>query len=552
MIIRKPVGRARSMTTPLRTSAVLRPLCSVFALAAAGAGAQDMGSGLGMGYGGDGGSLHSATPSLGGGGGGGGGSGGRGFYVVPTFSANATLTNNVDLSATNKKSDLVLGVSPGIQLGGQSGRVRGFLNYALTGNFHARSDQSSSFSNSLGASGTVEAIDNWLFVDATASVSQQFLSPFGAQSSNSSLNNDNRTEVRSVSLAPRVQGQIAGQVNYVGRAFYSFTDSGSSQASDSTVWGALLGFDSTTRWSRLSWGLDFSYREARFSDRRSEFDQLNVLSLSYAVTPELRATLRGNVENSNLTSIDDETHTGWGAGVHWRPSPRTNLMVDYDQRVFGSSHLYSLDYRTPRTVWAVSSRQGLSTGQSNSGRGVSTSPFNLLFTQFAAIEPDPVKRAQLVNAFLRANGIDPNASLNAGYLPNQVTLERRNEASMAWLGQRDTMVATVYQTESQNLQPSLLNPADPFSGGNVIRWRGASLTWSHRLTPRSTLSVSGLGQNSSESIGNQDTTLWSGMAMWSNQVAERVGVSLSARYQTQSGSTSFDEAALLATLNMSF
>ena len=38
----------------------------------------------------------------------------------------------------------------------------------------------------------------------------------------------------------------------------------------------------TQRWSRLSWGLDFTYREASFSNRRSEFDQLNVLSLNYA------------------------------------------------------------------------------------------------------------------------------------------------------------------------------------------------------------------------------------------------------------------------------
>lgn len=546
MIIRKPAGHASSSHTSRRAAAVLRPACSLLALAAAGAMAQGMGSGLGMGYGGDGGSLHSATPS------GGLGSGGRGFYVVPTFSANATLTNNVNLSATDKESDLVLALSPGIQMGGQSGRVRGYLNYVLTGNVHARSNESSNFTNSLAASGTVEAVENWLFVDANASVSQQFISPFGAQSPNTSLNNDNRTEVRSVSVAPRVQGQIAGQVNYVGRAFYSFTDSGSSKASDSTVWGALLGFDATTRWSRLSWGLDFSYREARFSDQRSEFDQLNVLSLTYAITPELHATLRGNVETSNLTSVDNETTTGWGGGVRWRPSPRTNFIAEYDQRVFGNSHLYSLDYRTPRTVWAFSNRQGLSTGQFNNGLGAPTSPYNLLFTQFAAIEPDPVKRAQLVNAFMRANGIDPNASLNTGYLPNQVQLERRQEASASWLGQRDTAILNVYQTQSEAVRATALNANDPFSGANALRWRGAGLTWSHRLTPRDTLSVSGSGQRTTQRLGNQETTLWIGLAMWSTQLAERIAVSLSARYQTQSGSTQFDEAALLATLNMTF
>lgn len=549
MITRTAAGGKRSKQGRVRASAVLRPLCGLLALAAAGASAQGLNSGLGFGYGGEGGSLHEGGASFGGGGT---GAGGRGFYITPTLAANATLTNNVNLSATDRQSDLILGVTPGIQIGGQSGRVRGYLNYALTGNFYARNLDSTSFTNSLSANVNAEAVRDWMFVDASASVSQQYISPFGTQSPVSSLNNSNRTEVRTASVAPYVKGQIAGEVNYVGRAFYSYTDSGSSQAADSTVWGALLGFNATTRWSRLSWGLDFTYREASFTNQRSEFDQLNVLSLNYAITPELRVSARGNVETSNLTSIDNETHTGWGGGVRWTPSPRTNFVAEYDTRVFGNSHLYSFDYRTPRTVWALSNRQGLSTGQTSTGRGAPGSPYELLFTQFAAIEPDPVARAQLVNAFLRANGIDPNSSLITGYLPNQVQLERQQQASASWLGQRDTAIATIYQTQSEPVQAAALDPNNPFSGASAIKWLGGSLTWSHRLTPRSTLTATGSGQRTSQSVGSQETTLWVGMLMWTDQIYERVSVSLSGRYQNQTGSASFTEAALLATLNMTF
>lgn len=539
------------MKTRTRASAVSRPLCGLLALAAAGAGAQGlsggMGSNLGIGYGSDSGNIHGVA-----GGGGASGSGGRAFYIVPTFSTTATLTDNVNLSATDKQSDLFVGISPGIQIGGQTGRIRGYLDYVLTATFYARNEESSSFNNYLNASVNAEAVQNWLFIDANANISQQFISPFGTQSINPNLNNSNSTQVTTVNVAPHVKGQIAGQVNYVGRAFYTFTNSGTSQAADSTVWGALLGFDSTTRWSRLSWGLDFTYREAKFSGQRSEFDQLNVLSLNYAVTPELRVSLRGNTETSNLVTIDSETTSGWGAGLRWTPSPRTNLVVDYDQRVFGNSHLYSFDYRTPRTVWSISNRQGLSTGQYNGGRGNSGSPFDLLFAQFAAIEPDPVARAQLVNNFLRANGIDPNSSLNTGYLPNQVVLERRREAAVAWTGQRNTMIFNVYQTQSESLQPALLNPDAPLAGGNMITWLGGGATWSHRLTPSATLALSGTGQRTSESVGFQETTLWVATAMWTSQIARRTSVSLSARHQVQSGSASYNESALLATLNMTF
>lgn len=537
------------MTPPWRASAVLRPLCSLLALVAAGAAAQDWGGGLGLGYGGDGGSLHS---SGGGGGGAGASGGGRGFYVVPTFSANATLTDNVKLSATDKQSDLLLVAQPGIQIGGQSGRVRGFLDYSLMASLSARGNTSNSFRSLLNASGNAEVVPNRLFVDANASISQQSLSPFGTQSTDPSLDNDNSTQVTTVNVAPYTQGQIAGQVNYLGRAFYTHTDSGSSQASNSTVFGWLLGFDSTTRWSQLSWGLDFSYREARFTDRRNEFDQLNVLSLTYAVTPELHATVRGNVETSNLTTVEDETNTGWGGGVTWRPSPRTRFIAEYDQRVFGNSHLYSFNYRTPRTVWIISDRQSLSTGQDGLGRGNAGSVFDMLFEQFASIEPDPVARAQLVNDFMRANGIDPTLSLNNGYLPGQVTLQRRQDASVSWLGLRSTVIFNVYQTEAEGLQPSLLNPDDPLAAGNVIRWRGLAGNWMHRLTPRDSLTVRVSGQRTNESYGTRETTIWTGLAMWSMQLAERTSASLSARYTTQSGSSSYDEAALLATLNMTF
>ncbi|HMO46554.1 MAG TPA: TIGR03016 family PEP-CTERM system-associated outer membrane protein [Rubrivivax sp.] len=548
-----------------RASAARRPLCGLLALAAAGAAAQGLGGGgvglgsgglgmgsdLGLGYGNAGGNLHQgavggsragSTPE----------SGGRAFYIVPQLAVGTTLTDNVNLSATNKQSDLILEVMPGVHLGGQSGRVRGFLDYTLNASLHARHQESGNLRNYLNAGANAELVPSRLFVDASASVSQQFISPFGTQTPDSSLNNNNRTEVTTVSVAPYTQGQIAGQVNYVGRAFFTHTDSGTSQASNSTVWGGLLGFDSTTRWSRLSWGLDFSYRQARFDDRRNEFDQLNVLSLNYAITPELSVSGRGNVEASNLVTVDDETTTGWGGGVRWNPSPRTRFVAEYDKRAFGNSHLISLDYRTPRTVWALSNRQGLSTGQFNNGRGNSASPFDLLFAQFAQVEPDPVARAQLVNNFMRANGINSSASLNNGYLPNQVVLERRQEGSVSWLGVRDTVIFNVYQTQSEALQPGLLNPDNPFAGGNTLRWRGAQASWSHRLTPLDNLSANARWQRTTETFGGQETTLWAALATWSTQLGARTKLSLSARYTTQSGSSSYDEAALLAMLNMSF
>ena len=282
---------------------------------------------------------------------------------------------------------------------------------------------------------------------------------------------------------------------------------------------------------------------------------MNIASLTYAITPDLKFTVRGNVETSNLVSIDSETTTGWGLGLRWNPSPRTNLVLEYDQRIFGSSHLYSFFYFAPRSVWAISSVQRLSTGQFGTGVGATGggSTFDVLFAQFATIEPDPVARAQLVNAFIQANGLDPGNSTGTTFLPSQVTLETNNEASVALQGTRSTVIFSVFQTQAEALQSAVLNPDNILAGGNVVTWLGGGVNWAHRLTPRDSLVVNVRVRRTTESVGGDYSTWWSGTATWSRQVAPRATVSLAARYQNQSSTTSpYNEAALLATLNMQF
>ena len=512
-----------------------RPLCGCLALAAVGAAAQTAGAPA---------SVVIDPPSSG---------VGQSYYLTPTLRTTLELTDNVNLSATNKQADLILAVTPGVRLGGQSGRVKGFLDFGLTASLSARGESSTRWFSALNGSVSAELVPNRAFIDANATISQQFINPFGALSPDQSLNNSNSTQVTTVTVAPRINGQIAGQVNYAGRAFYTYTDSGTSQASNSTVWGGLLGFNATTRWSKLSWGLDMSYREASFSNgRRDEFDQLNIFSLNYAVTPTLRVSARGNVETSNLASLDNQTTTGWGWGLRWNPSPRTNLVLQQDQRFFGSSYLASFDYRTPRTVWSISSVQGLSTGQFNGGRGFSGSAFDLLFAAFAQIEPDPIARAQLVYSFLEANGIDPNASLNTGYLPSQVTKERQDSASVALRGIRSTVIVNVYQTFRQGVFVASLNPDQDFANGNVIHWVGTGVTWSHRLSPRSSVTANLNYSQTSESLGTRDTNMWLARAIWNYQVAERATFSLAARRTVQSGTTEYTVNSLLATLFINF
>lgn len=476
----------------------------------------------------------------------------RPIRFVPTLAVGLTATDNVNLTATDKKSDLIALVSPGFQLSAQSVRLRGFANYVLTGAFYARQNESNTFYNDLNAALKAELAEDLFFVDVDARISPQNITPLGTVSADPSLKNSNQTEVTTVGLAPYFKGQIGGQLDYLARIFYTYTDSGTSQASDSAVWGGLMRLASSTRWARLGWAVDLSYREAQFTGGRTTYDQLNLASLNYAITPALNVALRGNVETSNLVSLDRETKTGLGAGLRWEPSPRTKLLLEYDQRAFGSSHLYSFEYRTPRTVWVARSVRSLSTGQNSTGRGSAGSPFDLLFAQFANVEPDPAKRELLVNKFMQENGIKSGANVNSNFLPSQVQLQDRNELSASLLGVRSTVVFNVYQTQSQTLDPLSISSVPNPNDGNFT-WLGGSVSWAHKLTPHANLTLNASYQKTTETGPDDDTTFWFGTATWSYQFAPRATVSVTARRAVFGSTTSpYNESALLAAVNMQF
>ena len=124
---------------------------------------------------------------------------------------------------------------------------------------------------------------------------------------------------------------------------------------------------------------------------------------------------------------------------------------------------------------------------------------------------------------------------------------------MALLGNRSTIILSLYETSAKGLDGSPSPPGSQFADGNVLRWRGFGVNWAHRVTPQSTLSLSAAQEVTTETVGGQETDLRTVNVMWSTQLSPRAQVSLNARYSDFSSSTvPYNEAALTASLNMQF
>ena len=471
----------------------------------------------------------------------------RAYAIEPSAAITETITDNVNLSA-NKRADLVTQPSVSLRASANSARLRGFLDYSLSGLIYANESGRNDLLNALSAFATGTVVENRVFVDVGGSISQQAISPFGTQAADSAVANSNRTEVSTFTVSPYAKGRLGNFAEYEARLSYAATRSDSSDTSDQSTSAAQLRLGGGTALTKLGWSAQASHTEIDYSLGRRTEDDLARGVLSWAITPELSIGAIGGRESNNYVSLNKESHTISGFNVNWKPSERTTLSAERENRFFGESHAVTFSHRRARTIWTFSDVRDVSTNPGQPTLGSPGTAFDLFFQQFANVEPDAVLRRQLVNSFLQSNGISPTSRLFGASLMSAVTLQRAQNLSFAWLGLRDTLTFTA--SNSENRQLDAVTPLNDFS---LLRQRGLAVDLAHRLTPISTVSLNALYQRASGSIASQTTTLKSIAAAWSGRLGRRTDLALGARHAVfDSTSSPYDETAVYGTLRLQF
>ncbi|MEO5732830.1 MAG: hypothetical protein ABIN96_09355, partial [Rubrivivax sp.] len=172
---------------------------------------------------------------------------GSGLRITPTFGADLSVIDRSGPGAgTGSGTDVVTQVRPGFQITSRAGKVRGSLVYELDAIHHtnAPTNDPQNIQNRLSGSLNAEVIDNFFFVDANANVSQVATSPFGVQAFDNTVANSNRTEVGTLSVTPRLRGNVGGFAVYDMALTASFTNGRRSVAADGQTLGAVLSLNS--------------------------------------------------------------------------------------------------------------------------------------------------------------------------------------------------------------------------------------------------------------------------------------------------------------------
>jgi len=476
----------------------------------------------------------------------------RAWAIQPQVSVTQTLSSNYRLTAVDPAYDAITRLSAGVSLNGHSGLLRGFLDYSLSGLIHARHSDRNTHQNALNTALTANLAEGRAQVDLGAGISQSAVSAFGAQPSNDRAGTDNITEVRNLRLAPSFRGPLGPGLRYTAALTYAVTSSSRSTLGDSSTGNLAVHVEPSTA-GRLGWSVDGSHLDSSFKAGRTTQDDRLFGSLRWRLDDlDLQLAANAGTESTNLASLQRESRGTWGLSGVWSPSPVTRVSGEWEKRFFGNSHAFSVEHRTPLTVWRVTDSRSLNTGGSGASGGGRGTVFDLFFTQFASIEPDPIKRADLVNAFLRSNGIDPNLGLDPSYLRSSATVQDRQEFSVALRGVRSTATLVWTRSNSRRVQVAL-NLGDDLDNGGQVHLRQLSLDLSHRLTPLSTLSLVLNRQQGTGNLAAQRNLQRAANLLYTTRLTVDTSFSLGLRRALYANSPGpFNESALFATYGLRF
>lgn len=483
------------------------------------------------------------------------------WTITPTIAVTETATDNVALTNKNKKSDLVSDVNPGIRIEGSGGRSKLSLNYQMHNLFYAQDSSRNEIQNSLNALGTLEAVEDWLFIEASGNISQQSLSAFGSSSASSSVNvntNLNSTETSTYRVSPYIVGSFGGFADYQLRYNFATTNWKSSLSNDENTSELVGSLKGSTRFSSLGWSVDASTQTVDYDrGRDNEADRIRGV-LTYQVNPQFRVYLIGGVESNNYQSLDKESNTTRGAGFDWSPTERTLLSVSRENRFFGPANTISFTHRTANSAWKYTDTEDVVTQAEQQSTTSLGTYYDLFYNMLSYAIPNEAQRAAAVNSMLLSAGIPLNAQMEGSFLTNGSTIEHRRDLSFALLGSRNTVTFAAGETQSERASQGALISflgASDFVEAQKIRQRFASINWSHKLTPLSSLIASASRMNSKGSgtgSSNLETTEQMYNLNFTTQLGPKTNAGVSFRHVVGDGTVNYTENALTGTLSHQF
>ncbi|AKJ29906.1 TIGR03016 family PEP-CTERM system-associated outer membrane protein [Caldimonas brevitalea] len=398
----------------------------------------------------------------------------------------ATATNNSRYSDSgDRPSDLVLDVAPRVRLERRGARLDLSAEAGLNALHYTGGTRPSRVLPEGRLRLRSEPVEQWVHVDADALVEQSATEAFSGRAElSSSVDLATTTRLR---LAPYVERRLTSSLSLLARTEHDWTrrEGDELQPDQERVYQQRhlvrlarqplpFGFDA--EWSKE----DASYGGDSVS--ALEIETLRAVA-SYAFDPELVLGVIAGHERSSFFG-STESDGLYGLRLQWAPTERTALDAVVERRFLGTGWQLRWQHRSPFIAFHLSSSrqpvvQGTSQELGEGGGDVASLLDAILTTR----HPDPVQRAALVQDMIQRLGLPTQLIGPVELFSNYAQLEQDTTASIALLGRRTTLTASVYMRKLERLR----RDDDPFAGVAVgtadSEQRGLLVNVNRRLTP---------------------------------------------------------------------
>jgi uncharacterized protein (PEP-CTERM system associated) len=409
------------------------------------------------------------------------------WSVDRAINAELTRTSNADLGGTTSAPDTILAIRPRIRLLGEGARLRIVGSAALNAVGYAQNTQPSRLNPEIELEANLQAIERFLFVDASLLARQESANPFGPRPE-AGATNENAVTTTAIRIAPRIEGTAPGLIKYRLESENGWTNEFNAPASVAPDAVGYFGRHTLAvgrEPAPLGWQLEIQESLTRY--RNSSLEPLKVdlarATIGYRVLSDLILGLRGGWEHTNFETDGGENGGGiYGIDLRWQPSPRTQLTAWEEHRFFGSSWRVDFAYRTPRLAWTVASTRQLDTSpQSLLDLPATQNVPALLDAIFSARFPDPIERARIVNDLIAQRGLPTSTLQPISLQAQRLSVLQQTTTSVAIIGVRNTLTFSAYRSKSEDAVNSGPLAAATALTNNVQY--GAGVAFAHRLTP---------------------------------------------------------------------
>ncbi len=401
------------------------------------------------------------------------------WQISPSLSVGEAYNDNINLSTngTKKLSDFITTVSPDLRVTGVGQRLQLNFEYSPELLLYMRGNGSNGVQQTLLGVGNLEAIQDTLFLNAKASVSEQFLNTAGSVSTSTLTNSNNLQTVQTYQVGPDFRHHFGSYANLDSSVTYTAVRSGGGVLSDSDAVESKAQLSSGEYFGRLGWTLTGDDQETHRSSLSSassvnpnttsalgfgttSTDRYARSDFQYAVTDWISALAGGGYEKiKDPTVLTNLSGALWDVGAEYKPVERLDVKLTYGRRFNQPNWDGSVKYQfAADALLTVEYTETLQTSQS-------------LF----------VNNLNFLAAGPNGTFIDTRTGqiFTAGNLPlafaNNTFIQKQFTANVQMTRGRNTYSAQAYD-EQQIFQ----------IGDTIVRTQGGGFTWARQL-PRNFL-----------------------------------------------------------------